>query len=84
MKPDTRPIFSVRLRAEAGDGIRGLKATLKVAMRRHHLRCIEAVEESSDRVLEELQAEPDRAEVEQVLKQYDELVQRLARSLSDA
>jgi hypothetical protein len=41
-----RPIFVLRLRPEPGliDPIRNLKALLKTALRRHGLRCLEAVE----------------------------------------
>ena len=41
-----RPIYVVRLRAEPGaDGIRSLKAFLKLALRRYRLRCISLCEE---------------------------------------
>jgi hypothetical protein len=72
-----KPIFVIRLRAETGDGIGALKATLKTALRRHNLRCLEAYEEQTGRIIEELQAAPDRKAVEQVLQQYDDLIRKL-------
>jgi hypothetical protein len=78
MKPDPRPVFNIRLRAESGDGVAALKAVLKTALRRHNLKCIEAFEVNSGRILEELQAAPGREEVQYVLEQYDALIRKLA------
>lgn len=45
-RPQARPIFVLRLRAEPHltDPIRSLRALLKAALRRYGLRCLEAVE----------------------------------------
>lgn len=44
----TEPIYVLRLRAIPGrDGVRGLKAILKLALRRYGLRAISAREENA-------------------------------------
>jgi hypothetical protein len=45
-KPEQRPTFLVRLRAEPNtDGVRDLRLALKFILRRFHLRAIETREE---------------------------------------
>jgi hypothetical protein len=49
-----QPIFVIKLRARPGaDGIRALRAILKVLLRRHRLVCIDAREEPSPRRLDQ-------------------------------
>ena len=47
---EDRPVFVLEMRAEPGiDPVHALRATLKVALRRHGLRCIAASEKSEER-----------------------------------
>jgi hypothetical protein len=46
--PADRPVFVLRLEGEQGrHSIHALRALLKVLLRRHRLRCVEAREETS-------------------------------------
>jgi hypothetical protein len=44
MQVQKRPVFLVKFRPEKGDGLKSLRAILKFALRRHGVRCLEAVE----------------------------------------
>jgi hypothetical protein len=44
-RPEPRPTFVLRLQAKPGtDGVRNLRLLLKSALRRFHLRCLDARE----------------------------------------
>jgi hypothetical protein len=48
-RPEQQPTFVLRLQAKRGtDGVRNLRLLLKSALRRFHLRCVEAIEERED------------------------------------
>jgi hypothetical protein len=44
-KVNRQPTFVVHLRAERGDGVRGLRAILKSLLRRHGFRCVSLKEQ---------------------------------------
>jgi hypothetical protein len=49
-RDDHKTIFVVRLKATNGDGVRELRALLKIAWRRHGLKALSVVQEKAERV----------------------------------
>jgi hypothetical protein len=46
-RPEHGPIYVIRLRAQPGSDAHGLRALLKIALRRFNLRCIDVHEEGA-------------------------------------
>jgi hypothetical protein len=47
-QPEPRPIFTLKIEGKPGGSIHALRALLKVLLRRHGFRCVEAIEERKD------------------------------------